>query len=36
MENTNLVWYNLNRPDARGMAAPVKKLMEKAQKEKLL
>lgn len=29
MENTNLVWYNLNRPDARGMAAPVKKLMEK-------
>jgi len=29
MENPGLVWYNLNEPDARGLAAPVKKLLEK-------
>ncbi len=29
MENTGLVWYNLKNPDARGLAAPVKKLLEK-------
>ena len=29
MENTDLVWYNLTKPDARGLAAPVKKLLDK-------
>lgn len=29
MENPGLVWYNLKNPDARGLAAPVKKLLEK-------
>lgn len=29
MENTDLVWYNLNKPDARGLPAPVKKLLDK-------
>ena len=29
MENTDVVWYNLNKPDARGLAAPVKKLLDK-------
>ena len=29
MENPGSVWYNLNQPDARGLAAPVKRLLEK-------
>ena len=29
MENPGLVWYNLTEPDARGLAAPVKKLLDK-------
>ena len=29
MEKPGLVWYNLRHPDARGLAAPVKKLLEK-------
>jgi A/G-specific adenine glycosylase len=29
MENTELIWYNLSEPDARGLAAPVKKLLQK-------
>lgn len=29
MENPGLVWYNLKDPDARGLAAPVKTLLEK-------
>ncbi len=29
MENNDLVWYNLHEPDARGLAAPVKKLLDK-------
>ena len=29
MENPGAVWYKLNRPDARGLAAPVKRLLEK-------
>jgi len=28
MEPTGAVWYNLRRPDARGFAAPVKRLLE--------
>lgn len=27
-ENENLIWYNLHSPDARGLAAPVKRLLE--------
>jgi A/G-specific adenine glycosylase len=27
MENAGAVWYNFRRPDARGLAAPVKKLL---------
>ena len=29
MENPGSVWYNLTQPDARGLAAPVKKLLDK-------
>ena len=29
MENPGAVWYNPNKPDQRGLAAPVKKLLEK-------
>lgn len=29
MENPGLVWYNLKQPDALGLAAPVKKLLDK-------
>ena len=29
MENPGLVWYNLTEPDARGLAAPVKRLIDK-------
>jgi A/G-specific adenine glycosylase len=29
MENPGSVWYNLYQPDARGLAAPVKRLLEK-------
>ena len=29
MENAGLVWYNLTEPDTRGLAAPVKKLLDK-------
>ena len=29
MENPGSVWYNLTQPDARGLAAPVKRLLEK-------
>lgn len=29
MENPGLVWYNFRDPDARGLAAPIKKLLEK-------
>ncbi|MFQ6022526.1 MAG: A/G-specific adenine glycosylase [Acidiferrobacterales bacterium] len=28
MENAGTVWYNLDRPDERGFAAPVKRLLE--------
>ena len=31
MENPGLVWYNLTKPDARGLAAPVKKLLDKLE-----
>ncbi len=29
MENTETVWYNVARPDARGLAAPVQKLLQR-------
>ncbi len=32
MENTGLVWYNPDLPDARGLAAPVKRLLERLRK----
>jgi A/G-specific adenine glycosylase len=28
MENAEMVWYNLNQPDERGFAAPVKRLLQ--------
>ncbi|MGD9000301.1 MAG: A/G-specific adenine glycosylase, partial [Granulosicoccaceae bacterium] len=31
MESGNTVWYNTSRPDARGLAAPVKRLLESLQ-----
>ncbi|MFA7096358.1 MAG: A/G-specific adenine glycosylase [Gammaproteobacteria bacterium] len=33
MEPTNMVWYNALRPDRRGLAAPVKKLLNQLQSE---
>lgn len=33
MENEETVWYNLSRPDARGFAAPVKRLLEQLRKQ---
>lgn len=32
MENTESVWYNVRRPDARGFSAPVKRLLEQLRK----
>lgn len=29
MENSDSVWYNVARPDARGLAAPVQKLLQR-------
>ena len=29
MEKPEIVWYNLHEPDARGLAAPVKRLLDK-------
>ena len=29
MEMPDVVWYNLHEPDARGLAAPVKRLLDK-------
>ncbi|HLD13174.1 MAG TPA: hypothetical protein VJB18_00480, partial [Burkholderiales bacterium] len=28
IENNETVWYNVTRPDARGLAAPVRKLLQ--------
>ncbi len=28
MENTDVVWYNVHQPDARGLAAPVRQLLQ--------
>ena len=36
MESTESVWYNTAQPDARGLAAPVKKLLEALHKGELL
>ena len=33
MENPQTVWYNLTQPDARGFAAPVKRLIEQLRSE---
>ncbi len=32
MENSGAVWYKLSAPDARGLAAPVKRLLEQLRK----
>ncbi|MHB8622002.1 MAG: A/G-specific adenine glycosylase [Sulfuricaulis sp.] len=32
MENTESVWYNVRRPDARGFSAPVKRLLDRLRK----
>ncbi|MBI3570752.1 MAG: A/G-specific adenine glycosylase [Gammaproteobacteria bacterium] len=31
MENGDSVWYNVTRPDARGLAAPVQKLLQRLE-----
>lgn len=28
MDSDQIIWYNINQPDARGLSAPVKKLLE--------
>jgi hypothetical protein len=28
MEDTDTVWYNCRQPDERGLAAPVKRLLD--------
>lgn len=33
MENAATVWYNLERPDARGLAAPVQRLLQQLRGE---
>lgn len=33
MENTPSVWYNLRKPDARGLAAPVQRLLQQLREE---
>jgi hypothetical protein len=32
MEDSNLVWYNCQRPDTRGVAAPVKRLLDQLKR----
>jgi hypothetical protein len=32
MEDNRYVWYNVAKPDQRGLAAPVQRLLEKIQK----
>ncbi|MHB8454101.1 MAG: A/G-specific adenine glycosylase [Acidiferrobacterales bacterium] len=33
MENTGAVWYNVDQPDARGLATPVKRLLQQLRNQ---